>query len=112
MLKTFNGTRPGAPVHSMLFVRGDTIDLSIFDTAGLDETPEGTVRPLDAVDTLVKLFRNISGGVNLLVFVFKRGRALSKMAEYYKVFANDVGGEIWCDICHLQVYRLRKAGKM
>ncbi|CAB1103520.1 unnamed protein product [Ectocarpus sp. CCAP 1310/34] len=71
---------------------GDRMDLCIFDTAGLDESAEGTVNPVEAVDTLVKLFRGISGGVNLLVFVLRRGRALSKLLEYYKMFANDVGG--------------------
>lgn len=74
------------------------MDLCIFDTAGMDESAEGTVDTVKAVDALVKLFRNISGGVNLLVFVMKRGRALSKLVEYYKIFANDIGGERWNDL--------------
>ncbi|CAN0237540.1 unnamed protein product, partial [Scytosiphon promiscuus] len=76
----------------------ERMDLSIFDTAGLDESAEGTVDAVKAVDALVKLFRNISGGVNLLVFVMKRGRAYSKLVEYYKVFANHIAGDRWNDL--------------
>lgn len=63
---------------------------------GLDEPKEGTVASVVAVDTLIRLFRSISGGINLLVFVLKKGRTLSKEQEYYKMFAEDVGGELVC----------------
>ncbi|THU88016.1 hypothetical protein K435DRAFT_803823 [Dendrothele bispora CBS 962.96] len=62
----------------------------LYDTAGLNEGSEGAVRSKDAMENLKNLIRSLSsesGGVNLLVFVFRSpGRLTDIVEENYRTF--------------------------
>ena len=65
---------------------GNTYNLH--DTAGLGEHSGGTVDSAKAVGNLYRLVINLShsGGVNLLVFVIKRGRLTDTIHKNYILF--------------------------
>jgi predicted GTPase len=58
----------------------------IFDTAGLNEAPGGTVPPRIAVDNLRRLIRDLEGGINLLVYVMRGPRIKASARQNYKMF--------------------------
>jgi len=47
-------------------------DCMLFDTAGLNETAEGTVLPSDAIQKIFKLLKSLRNGLNLLIYVRKK----------------------------------------
>ena len=80
---TFNWTKHSADLFD--------IPYQIFDTVGLNEGDNGTVKGKDAINNLFKLVENLQDGVNLLVFCM-RGRIKKTTSNNYKLFY-----EIFCD---------------
>lgn len=62
----------------------------LFDTVGLNEAAKGTVSAKDALKELVKLFKSLSSGVNLIIFVVRKGRITEAMAKNYAIFARGI----------------------
>ncbi|PVF93770.1 hypothetical protein CPB86DRAFT_741976 [Serendipita vermifera] len=60
-------------------------DFNLFDTTGLGEGDEGRVPTRDAIKNLYQLVQSLSGGLSLLVFVF-RGRLNETARRNYKMF--------------------------
>ena len=80
---TFNWTKHSADVFGT--------EYQIFDTAGLNEGHNGTVKGKDAIINLFNLVKNLEDGVNLLVFCM-RGRIKKTTSDNYKLFY-----QIFCD---------------
>jgi hypothetical protein len=70
----------------LIEIRGKTYNLH--DTVGLGEHSSGTVDSAKAAGNLYHLVTELSnsGGVNLLVFVIKRGRLTETMKKNYTLF--------------------------
>jgi tRNA U34 5-carboxymethylaminomethyl modifying GTPase MnmE/TrmE len=58
----------------------------VFDTAGLNEAPGGTVSPRQAMDNLYKLMNQVDDGVSLLVYVMRGPRIKESAQMNYKMF--------------------------
>jgi len=71
----------------------DHINKNIFyDTVGLNEPRKGTVSAKEALRSLTKLLRTIESGVNLMIFVIRKGRITDTMATNYAVFVHGICG--------------------
>jgi predicted GTPase len=69
-------------------VKLDGMTYNLYDTVGLGEHSGGTVDSAQAVRNLYRLVTDLSnsGGVNLLVFVMKRGRLTETIHKNYELF--------------------------
>lgn len=61
-----------------------------FDTVGLNEASKGTVTARESLSALVKLLKSLKDGVNLIIFVIKKGRITETMQKNYAIFVNGV----------------------
>ncbi|KAK7448524.1 hypothetical protein VKT23_013787 [Stygiomarasmius scandens] len=59
---------------------------TIFDTTGMDEGTEATVKSADALASLYKLIDRLSDGINLLAFVMRGPRITEHAEKNYSVF--------------------------
>ena len=66
----------------------DGLTYNLYDTVGLGEHSGGTVDSAKAIRNLYRLVTDLSnsGGVNLLVFVMKRGRLTETIYKNYDLF--------------------------
>jgi hypothetical protein len=65
-------------------IRGQKVN--VFDTAGLNESSQGTVAATQATLNLYRLLRQLESGVNLLVYVMRAPRITDTAEKNYKLF--------------------------
>ena len=78
--ETFRSTTYGVEINGRTY--------NLHDTVGLGEHSGGTVDNRNAIGNLYRLLADLSnsGGVNLLVFVMKRGRLTDSIHKNYTLF--------------------------
>lgn len=78
--KLYKGTRDG-------------YSFNIYDTAGLNESDKGRVKPDQAVGNLMKLVRHLEEGIHLLIMCMKKGRINNAIANNYQLFYDGIFGK-------------------
>ncbi|CAF1454698.1 unnamed protein product [Rotaria sordida] len=71
----------------------DGYSFNIYDTAGLNESDRGRVKPDQAVGNLMKLVRHLEEGIHLLIMCMKKGRVNSAIANNYQLFYDGIFGK-------------------
>jgi predicted GTPase len=77
--KLYKGTRDG-------------YSFNIYDTAGLNESDNGRVKPDVAIGNLMKLVGHSQEGIHLLIMCMRKGRINSAIANNYQLFYNGIFG--------------------
>jgi len=72
------------------FQKYATSNYNLFDTVGLSEGSQGTMKQSFAVNQLINLLKSLEGGVSLLVFVMEKGRIKKSLDENYKLFVEAI----------------------
>jgi len=80
--KGVKGETLGSEAYRVSF---DDNAYNLIDTAGLNESSEGTVSPITAVQNLVHLLKEIKTGVAGIVMVVKNGKILAHHQKNYKL---------------------------
>lgn len=78
----------GCSFESMMYTDDD--GNCFFDTVGLNASVKGTVSAKDAMAGLVKLFKSLESGVNVIVFMIRKGRITETMVDNYTIFVRDI----------------------
>ncbi|CAF3668816.1 unnamed protein product [Rotaria sp. Silwood1] len=78
--KLYKGTRDG-------------YSFNIYDTAGLNESDKGRVKPDQAVGNLMKLVGHLEEGIHLLIMCMRKGRINNAIANNYQLFYDGIFGK-------------------
>ncbi|XP_037026310.1 uncharacterized protein LOC119067440 [Bradysia coprophila] len=72
------------------FKKYETPHFNLYDTVGLSEGREGTLKQSQAIKQLVRLLKSLEEGVSLLVFVIEKGRIKKSMENNYRLFIEGI----------------------
>lgn len=65
---------------------------NIYDTAGLNESDKGNVKPDVAVGNLMKLINSLRDGIHLLIMCMRKGRVNNAISNNYELFYDGIFG--------------------
>lgn len=81
----------GCTFGSKLYTgKRDGYAFNIYDTAGLNESDKGRIKPDVAVGNLMKLINNLKDGVHLLIMCMRKGRINNAISNNYQLFYDGI----------------------
>lgn len=85
-----SGGVKGCTFETTMAVPVKNTEYMFFDTAGLNESSEGTVPSFQAIKGLIRLLKASRSGFNLLVMVHKAGRFDKTDKDNYQLFVETI----------------------